>query len=86
MPKTLKNFADSERAREYRNRQRKRNYALCPGNDEVRHTRWRDWERKLVMEHDIPDREISRITGRSVCAIQVMRHKMRKEEEGDSDE
>lgn len=72
--------------KEYRNRQRKRNYALCPGNDEVRHTRWRDWERKLVMEHDIPDREISRITGRSVRAIQVMRHKMRKEEEGDSDE
>ena len=86
MPKTLKNFADSERAREYRNRQRKRNYALCPGNDEVRHTRWRDWERKLVMEHDIPDWEISRISGRSVRAIQVMRHKMRKEEEGDSDE
>lgn len=86
MPKTLKNFADSERAREYCNRQRKRNYALCPGNDEVRHTRWRDWERKLVMEHDIPDREISRITGRSVRAIQVMRHRMRKEEEGDSDE
>ena len=86
MPKTLKSYADSERAREYRNRQRKRNYALCPGNDEVRHTRWRDWERKLVMEHDIPDREISRMTVRSVRAIQVMRHKMRKEEEGDSDE
>lgn len=31
-------------------------------------------------------REISRMTGRSVRAIQVMRHKMRKAEEGDSDE
>lgn len=59
-------------------RQRKRNYALCPGDDEVRHTRWQDWERELVMEHDMPDREISRMTGRSVRAIQVMRHKMRK--------
>ena len=74
MPKTLKNFADSERAREYRNRQRERNYALCPGDDDVRHTRWQDWERELVMEHDMPDREISRMTGRSVRAIQVMRH------------
>ena len=33
---------------------------------------------QLVMEHDMPDREISRMTGRSVRAIQVMRHKMRK--------
>lgn len=56
MPKTLKNFADSERAREYRNRQRERNYALCPGDDDVRHTRWQDWERELVMEHTMPDR------------------------------
>lgn len=68
------------------NRQRERNYALCPGDDDVRHTRWRDWERRLVMEHDIPDREISRMTGRSVRAIQVMRHKMRKNGEVRTDE
>lgn len=86
MPKTLKNYADSERAREYRNRQRESNYALCPGDDDVRHTRWQDWERELVMEHDIPDREISRITGRSVRAIQVMRYKLRKTGEARSDE
>lgn len=86
MPKSLRAFADSERAREYRNRQRKRNYALCPGDDDVRHTRWQDWERELVMEHDIPDREISRRTGRSVRAIQVMRWKMRKAGEGHADE
>ena len=101
MPKTLKNFADSERAREYRNRQRERNYALCPGDDDggnshitdvvpgdddVRHTRWQDWERELVMEHTMPDREISRMTGRSVRAIQVMRHKLRKTGEARTDE
>lgn len=72
MPKTLKNFADSERAREYRNH--------------VRHTRWQDWERELVMEHTMPDREISRMTGRSVRAIQVMRHKLRKTGEARTDE
>ena len=55
MPKSLMGFADSAKAREYRNRQRKRNYALCPGDDDVRHTRWQDWERRLVMEHDMPD-------------------------------
>lgn len=47
------------------------------------------WERdgvRLVMEHDIPDREISRMTGRSVRAIQVMRHKMRKNGEVRTDE
>lgn len=64
MPKTLKNFADSERAREYRNRQRERNYALCPGDDDVRHTRWRDWERELVMEHTMPDRRCGISCGR----------------------
>lgn len=63
-----------------------RNYALCPGDDDVRHTRWQDWERGLVMEHDMPDREISRMTGRSVRAIQVMRHKMRKNGEVRTDE
>lgn len=78
MPKTLKNFADSERA--------KRNYALCPGDDDVRHTRWRDWERELMMEHTMPDREISRMTGRSVRAIQAMRHKLRKTGEVCTDE
>lgn len=78
MPKSLMGFADSAKAREYRNRQRKRNYALCPGDDDVRHTRWQDWERELVMEHTMPDREISRMTGRSVRAIQVMRHKLWK--------
>lgn len=86
MPKTLKNFADSERAREYRNRQRERNYALCPGDDDVRYTRWQDWERELVMEHTMPDREISRMTGRGVHAIQVMRHKLRKTGEARTDE
>lgn len=44
------------------------------------------WERRLVMEHDIPDREISRMTGRSVRAIQVMRYKMRKAGEVCTDE
>ena len=86
MPKSLMGFADSAKAREYRNRQRKRNYALCPGDDDVRHTRWQDWERRLVMEHDMPDREISRMTGRSVRAIQVMRHKLRKTGEVRTDE
>ena len=86
VPKSLMGFADSAKAREYRNRQRKRNYALCPGDDDVRHTRWQDWERELVMEHDMPDREISRMTGRSVRAIQVMRHKMRKAGEVRTDE
>lgn len=86
MPKSLMEFADSAKAREYRNRQRKRNYALCPGDDDVRHTRWQDWERELVMEHTMPDREISRMTGRSVRAIQVMRHKLRKTGEVRTDE
>lgn len=38
------------------------------------------------MKHDIPDREISRMTGRSVHAIQVMRYKMRKAGEVCTDE
>lgn len=86
MPKTLKNFADSERAREYRNRQRERNYALYPGTETVRRTRWQEWEKKLVMEHPVPDREISLVTGRSVASIQTMRQKLRRNGEVRTDE
>lgn len=38
------------------------------------------------MEHTMPDREISRMTGRSVRAIQAMRHKLRKTGEVRTDE
>lgn len=79
MPKSLRRYADKDLAREYRNRQRKANYAACPGDPSVSHRRWERWEEEMVSYHLVTDREISLATGRSVRAIQIKRHKMRKE-------
>ena len=79
MPKSLRGYADNDLAREYRNRQRKANYDACSGDPGISRTRWAGWEEDMVAEHAVSDRVISAATGRSVRAIQVKRHKMRKE-------
>lgn len=66
-------YADPEKFRKQRREHRKANYRKCPGDPDVKWSRWHDWEVELVMRHDMCDREISRITGRSVQAIQVKR-------------
>lgn len=74
MPKCLKKFANAETARKYRNRMRKRNYqqtAYAPNHRQ----KWSISEIKMVLEHKIPDRELSAKIGRSVGAIQSTRAK-----------
>lgn len=82
MPKCLKYYADSEKARAYRNRQRKRNYDKCPGDPRVSKSPWTDDEVKLVLDHTMTDREISKKIGRSVTAIQMKRCKTLKRMKG----
>lgn len=74
MPKCLKHFANEDTARKYRNRMRKRNYqqtAYAPNHRQ----KWSLSEIKMVLEHKIPDRELSAKIGRSVAAIQNTRAK-----------
>lgn len=76
MPKCIKFYADKETARQYRNRMRKRNYqqtAHAPNGGQ----KWTVKEIKMVLEHKIPDRELSAKIGRSVAAIQNARTKFK---------
>ena len=82
MPKTLKSYADSDRARAYRNRQRKINYDR-DGSDRRRGGKpWLRCEVEMILEHKYKDRMLAKILGRSVAAIQVKRAKI-KSEQGD---
>lgn len=80
MPKTLGDYADSDKARAYRNRQRAINYARCPGDPGVSGSRWNEDEKRMVLEHAMSDREISERIGRSVRSIQKMRYRLRRGE------
>lgn len=77
MPKTLKYFRDKEKARIYRNNQRKRNYdqTIKALN---RFQRWTDEEKELIIKSEKTDRELHLIIGRSTRAIQSMRCLIKK--------
>lgn len=79
MPKSLKRYTDPMKAREYRNRQRKINYDRCPGDPTVSRSRYTEDEERLIAGWKGTDRELSAATGRGVRAIQIKRHRMRKE-------
>ena len=80
VPKTLKSYADSDKARAYRNRQRKINYDR-DGSDRKRSGRpWMRHEVEMILEHRYKDRMLAKILGRSVAAIQVKRAKLKQEQ------
>lgn len=77
MPKTLKEYADTDRARAYRNRQRKINYDR-DGSDRHRSREpWTRHEIDMILERKLTDREVARIMGRSVKAIQIKRCRLK---------
>ena len=78
VPKTLKTFADSDKARAYRNRQRKINYDRDGSDRRHSHKPWLRYEVEMILDREYPDREIARILGRSVEAIQVKRCSLKK--------
>lgn len=78
MPNTLRNFADSDKARAYRNRQRKLNYERDGSDRRNSHKPWLRHEVEMILERRLTDREVARIIGRSVAAIQVKRCSLKK--------
>jgi hypothetical protein len=73
LPNSLKHYKDREKAREYRNRQRKANYRKSdvfrlPG---FRHWSYRDIE--LIMMSSMTDFALARLLHRNVRAIQIKR-------------
>lgn len=79
MPNFVKRYKEKgeyEKCREIRNRQRKANYAsTC----KYPKSEWRAEHEQMVLDHSIPDRELSKLIGHSVQAIQVKRCKLKKE-------
>lgn len=80
MPKSLKSFADTDKARAYRNRQRKINYDRDGSDRRHGNKQWLRFEIDMILERKLTDREVARIIGRSVRAIQVKRCKLRHEQ------
>lgn len=80
MPKALKKYADSDKARAYRNRQRKINYDRDGSDRRNNRKRWSSYEIDMILECELTDREIARIIGRSVKAIHVKRAKLKHEQ------
>lgn len=76
MPKSLKQYADQEKAREYRNHHRKQNYMNSREFATGDRTPYTEEECRRILDHYIPDRELARQLGRSVQAIQQKRNKL----------
>lgn len=79
MPKTLKKYADTDKARAYRNRQRKINYDRDGSDRRNSYKRWSNDEIDMILEGKLTDREVARIIGRSVKAIHVKRARLKHE-------
>ena len=81
MPKTLAAYADSSLALEYRNQQRYFNY-YGEGRDKRKRARkpWLPIEDKLVLEHEMPDRQLANALKRTVPAIQQRRNELKKQQ------
>ena len=79
MPKTLKEYADTDKARAYRNRQRKINYDRDGSDRRNGRKPWSKHEIDMILERELTDREVARIIGRSVKAIQIKRCRLKNE-------
>lgn len=80
VPKSLKRFADSDKARTYRNRQRKINYDRDGSDRRRKYRPYLRYEVEMILERRLTDREIARIIGRSVSSIQNKRSRLKQEQ------
>lgn len=71
------NYKDKEKYRQTRNRQKRRYYGKTKDAPNTGKP-WTEEELAIIIDHQITDTEISSIIGRSVGAIQGMRHKYKK--------
>lgn len=78
LPKSISAYADPYKALEYRNSQRYRNYYEHGNRNQKRARKnWLPIEDKLVINHEMPDRELAVLLKRTVPAIQLRRHKLK---------
>lgn len=63
----------------YRNRQRAENYAQTEVFNTKRGVRYSQYEKQLILEHSIPDRELAKRLQRSAKAIQITRGRLKRE-------
>ena len=77
MPNFIKNYRDKEKCRKIRNKQRQRNYAKTA---KYLPKEWTEEDDALVLEHKMPDRELSKLIEHSVQSIQVHRSRLKKRE------
>lgn len=69
-------------AKETWQKQKKRYYAKTRAVASRAYAKWSREERDLLLIHDIPDRELSKLLGRSMFAIQIQRHKLKNSTKG----
>ena len=72
MPK--RKYKDDEKERKYRNKQRHINYSATALYVRSRYTEEDD---KLILAHEIPDRQLSEIIRHSVQSIQIRRSRLK---------
>lgn len=78
MPNFARQYKDKEKCRQIRNEQRARYYkktAIYQGRE------WTAYEDKMVLEHSMPDMELSALLQRGVRAIQIRRCRLKKKGE-----
>lgn len=75
-----KDYRDMDRYRETRNAQKRRYYRRTEKSINSGQP-WTPHEIKRVMEHNVTDMQLSKEIGRSVAAIQVMRNRLKREED-----
>ena len=77
MPNRKNKYKDTNKFRETQYHQRLRYYRQfqnVPNKGKL----WTEEEISIVLAHEIPDREISKLIGRSVQAIQICRTRKQK--------
>lgn len=70
-------YKDIDRFRKTRNAQKRRYYGRTTNSENSRQA-WTLQDLQRVMEHDVSDMQLSAEIGRSVAAIQVMRHRQKR--------
>lgn len=76
MPKSLKSMKDRRKALKLRNTQRKKNYAKSRKNATFSGRNWNIRDIEIILNSPLSDREISKMIGRSVQAIQIKRSRV----------
>ena len=82
MPNRKSEYRDMNKFKETRYKQRLRYYRRFQ-NAPNKGARWSDEDINLVLAHEFPDRELSKLLGRSIASIQICRARHKEVENKD---